>query len=76
MQPAITENAAKGAERDAIRDMMPQVKQMVIGEIELFQARFNKQTQLIVQRYTDLHRQSAEVQLSYWQDYLGNLQIN
>ena len=56
--------------------MMPQVKQMVIGEIELFQARFNKQTQLIVQRYTDLHRQSAEVQLSYWQDYLGNLQID
>ena len=45
----------KTAERDTIRDMMPQIKQMIIDEIDLFQTRFNRQTQLIVQRYTELH---------------------
>jgi len=38
---ANTENQTRTAERDAIRDMMPAIKQTIIQEIELFQARFN-----------------------------------
>ena len=66
-----TENQNKSAERDAIRDTMPAIKQVIIDEIELFQTRFNQRTNLIIQRYTELHKQSAQCQLHYWQDYLG-----
>ena len=31
-----TENQTKAAERDAIQDMMPTIKQTIIDEIELF----------------------------------------
>lgn len=37
-----TENQARSAERDAIRDMMPGIKQRIIDEIDLFQSRFNR----------------------------------
>ena len=50
---------------------MPAIKQVIIDEIELFQTRFNQRTNLIIQRYTELHKQSAQCQLHYWQDYLG-----
>ena len=66
-------NQQKAAERDAIRDLMPTTKGRTIAEIEDFQKRFKEQNKLIVGRYTELHQQSAQIQLQYWQDYMSGV---